>query len=211
MGRLVVFDVETTGLDPKEDHIVEFGAVSFNYDGEELSDYNTLIKTSIRMDPKVVSIHGITNKMLNEYGKDLENVAGHIHKLLSECDMWGGQNLQFDIGFVTEALNNVGYQLECKPVLDSLDISRRFIPLDLLRSRRLAKLCEFLLVPLDSAHRAVHDSRATGQCIFKMASHIGLSLEELLDTEAQTVGQWALGRDPFEAQFLGLPQSKHYG
>ena len=46
--RFIAFDVETTGLNPKEERIIELGAVLFE-NGQAVSKFNTLVNADVEI------------------------------------------------------------------------------------------------------------------------------------------------------------------
>lgn len=63
MGPFTVFDLETTGLSPSRDRIIEIGAVRVDADGT-LSRFSTLVNPSMSISPRLTAITGITNEMV---------------------------------------------------------------------------------------------------------------------------------------------------
>lgn len=202
MARIVCFDVETTGLNPNEEHIIEFGAVVVDETGKELSSYNELIKTRLIIPDEAYRVHGISKQMLNEYGKRWDSIAGEVYELVQGADYWCGQNLDFDIRFVRAALQREDIELLDCAYVDTLKSCRRFIPG--LKNYRLKTLCDHLGVSLDNAHRAVHDARATVQLAFKLCERLNLGFDQIAKDDVVCLGEFAIGLDPFEAQVLGL-------
>lgn len=201
--KILVFDTETTGLNPTEDHIVEFGCVIFNEHGENIYEYNDLVNTKIRMDKSVVAIHGISNAMLTERGRKWSFVSKKVEEMLDDADVWCGHNLEFDINFVRNGLENVGIQMPHKPTIDTLAIARRYVPEAVLRKKSLGELCKWLKVPLEQAHRACDDARATGNLLFKLSEELDISIYEMLESDSPMMGKFLWGSDPFIGQFLG--------
>ena len=61
---IIAFDLETTGLSPTFDHIVEISALKMTQGGEET--FSTLVHPPIEIPEKVIAIHGITNSMVKD-------------------------------------------------------------------------------------------------------------------------------------------------
>ena len=62
--EFVAFDLETTGLFPVVNRIVEFGAVRFRLDGREIGTWEQLVDPECLIPPGVTEIHGITDVMV---------------------------------------------------------------------------------------------------------------------------------------------------
>ncbi|MDR2900702.1 MAG: 3'-5' exonuclease [Treponema sp.] len=97
----VVFDLETTGLDPKKDKIVEIGAVKFNQCGI-IARFSVLINPGIPMPAAASQVNHITDDMLK--GKPL------LHEVLPDFlrfiqdSVLIAHNASFDSSFVNEVL-----------------------------------------------------------------------------------------------------------
>ncbi len=200
---LLSFDVETTGLDPKKNRIIEFGGVAFGDDGSVLGKVSQLIDPGVPIPPKITAITGITSKMIREEGVRWDAFSDYCKAWLDRAPVWCGQNIDFDRRFVTEEFSRQGVELEPKPFVDTLAIARRFIPVDTLRYKSLGNIASFYNVRLSRAHRAVDDAEATGRILFKLMEDVGLGLDDLISPEVVCLGHRLWGLDPFEAQFLG--------
>ena len=74
----VVVDLETTGLDPKTDKIIEIGALKIR-NGEITDSFSRLVNPGRKLEERIVEITGITDK-------ELEN-AFYIEEILPENDL----------------------------------------------------------------------------------------------------------------------------
>ena len=70
----VVFDIETTGLDSRYDHITEIGALKY-IDGELLGEFSTLVNPGVVIPNKIIEISGITNEMVKDAPAEKQAVA----------------------------------------------------------------------------------------------------------------------------------------
>lgn len=61
--RFIAFDVETTGLNPKEERIIELGAVLFE-NGQAVQKFNTLVNAEVEVSEFISNLTHITNEML---------------------------------------------------------------------------------------------------------------------------------------------------
>src|SRR5690606_30982181 len=96
-------DVETTGLDPATDEIVEFALVQFTFDRDTgtivrtIGEYVGLRQPSKPIPKEASRIHGITDQDVK--GCRLDD--GRILRMLGECEFVVAHNARFDFGFVT--------------------------------------------------------------------------------------------------------------
>lgn len=95
----VIIDLETTGLDPINDRIIEIGAIII---GKENKEYSTLIRQETNIPEKIRDLTGISDEDIKKGKK--EEIA--INELLDfiEKDCLVGYNINFDIKFINEAL-----------------------------------------------------------------------------------------------------------
>ena len=99
----VVLDLETTGLDPKKDKIIEIGAVRVR-DGEPVAIYEQMVQPGRELGERVTQITGITQEML-EGAPYIEEVLPALLEFLGE-DVLIGHRVLFDYSFVKKAAVN---------------------------------------------------------------------------------------------------------
>lgn len=153
MSCIVAFDLETTGLDPQFDRIIEIGAVKF--EGEKiLETYQTLINPQRAISPEITQITSITNEMVS--GAPLiGEVRDEFAEFLGNYPLLG-HNVQFDLSF----LRKNKFQLANEEI-DSFDLASVLMPT---ASRyNLGSLVEILKINMDElqSHRALDDARMT--------------------------------------------------
>ena len=150
----VVFDIETTGLNPKFEKIIEIGAAKVQ-DGEVSDTFSTFVNPGKSLPERIIELTGI-------YDTDVIN-APYIEDVLDPFirfvgdDILLGHNLIFDYSFIKKAAVNQKKKFDHKGI-DTLKIARRF--LTDLESRNLGFLCDHYQIQLQ-AHRALNDALAT--------------------------------------------------
>lgn len=158
----VAFDLETTGLSPETDQIIEIGALKVK-DGKVVDRFMEFVKPDKLISPAITSITGITNKMVAD-ARDTENI---IRDFVEFCEDYVlvGHNIMFDYKFCKLYAGKYGYPFEKKGV-DTLKIARK-VHKDF-ESKSLGALCEHYRITNQAAHRAYHDALATAklyQCL----------------------------------------------
>ena len=149
------FDLETTGLDPKNHRIVEIGAIKFDCRGI-IANFSTLINPGIPMPPEAATVNGITDAMLS--GKpDIKDVLPDFLSFVKNTIIMA-HNAPFDSGFINENLVRELIQ----PVLtnitiDTIELAKKKMPG--LKSYSLQKLAPELGLEAINAHRARDDAR----------------------------------------------------
>ena len=101
-AHLVLFDTETTGIDPEREEIIEIGAVSVSEGGEDGS-FNALIRLSKgrTLPPFITQLTGITPEALAAEGIEKAEAAASFCRLLEREDtLLVAYNAQFDLNFL---------------------------------------------------------------------------------------------------------------
>jgi DNA polymerase III epsilon subunit family exonuclease len=175
--EFVAFDLETTGLFPVVNRIVEFGAVRFRLDGGVLATCGQLVDPECPISPEVTGIHGITDAMLRGQPTLAEALAGFLDFLGGSATILLAHNAAFDVGFLNFAAAKTGLVLPSNPVIDTLDVARscvRGAP-----SCRLEDLVVHLGLAESEDHRALSDSRL----VMKSFTHVARQTEWLRTVE----------------------------
>ena len=161
----IAFDIETTGLSPEENEIIEIGALKVR-DGKVQERFMEFIKPRLPIPANITGITGITNDMVED-ARGREQV---IPDFLQFCgqDILIGHNVLFDYSFVKRSAESLGYTFE-RDGIDTLKIARtvhRDLP-----SKSLGELCEHYRINNAAAHRAYHDALATAKLYQTMAHY----------------------------------------
>lgn len=163
LGPFTVFDVETTGMSPAGDRIVQLAAVRVEEDGA-VSRYASLVNPGRPIPPGVTLIHHITDEMVADAPQFKQ--VGLAFTDFARRSTLVAHNARFDLGFLQESLARCGLELWKGKTMDSLRLVRKTHPN--LPSYRLQYLREFF--KLDSpesmrAHRADADVEWTLQVL----------------------------------------------
>lgn len=148
----IALDLETTGLSPARDRILEIGAVKVE-EGEVTDCYETFIDCGIPIPPKITELTGITGEMIKGSPFRDEAVKGFLN--FSQEMVLLGHNLPFDYGFMKQNVVNMGISYE-RYGLDTLKIAR--ICLSELQGRSLDRLAKHYGIPQEHHHRALDDA-----------------------------------------------------
>lgn len=153
----VCVDIETTGIRPKWDRIIEIGAVKVR-DGKEVDRFSKLIYPGIHIPLRIMKLTGITDEMLA--GKpQIQQVLPKFLEFVKE-DFLLGHNIRFDYSFLKQNAINLNLKFE-KKGMDTLKIARKVLPQ--LESRALDYLCNFYHIKDENHHRALNDASVTSQ------------------------------------------------
>jgi len=103
----IVFDLETTGLDPKQDSILEIGAIKVNRHSVNHDAFEQLINPGIKIPRKATDINGITQQMVEDHGKPIANVLPEFIEFIGNHHLVAF-NAKFDMAFIREASKKQG-------------------------------------------------------------------------------------------------------
>ena len=178
---LAVIDVETTGFDPEVERIIEIGIVLFER-GEVIDRYGQLIDPQKEVPQEVVELTGIKQEDL-EGMPTFDQVAPEIHRRLQHVGV-GAYNLSFDRSFVAAELERVGLSWPSDaPTLDPLIFARQFFQNS--PRKNLGAISKLLDIPLEEAHRAIHDAEVAGQVLYAFGDKLPERLQDLIVLQAQ--------------------------
>ncbi len=159
-----VVDIETTGLNPRWDHIIEIGAIRY-VNGEEVGRFQMLVqppqyKKGRYVDDFIESLTGITNEMLAEAPK-ADEVISQFDIFLGD-DIIVGYNVGFDINFIYDCYcQYLGKPLSNDHV-DVMRFSRKLHPE--MSHHRLSDMVHLFKVRDVGSHRAIPDVMMTQAC-----------------------------------------------
>ena len=155
MKEYVAFDLETTGLSPENDQMIEIGAVKIRNE-KIIGKYNCIIYPEVPVSDFVVELTGISREMLSKGIPLKDGVEGFLD--LSEGFPVLGHNIMFDYSFMKIAAKSVSRSFEKKGV-DTLVLARKL--LKGLENKKLGTLCSYYHYVNEAAHRAYDDALAT--------------------------------------------------
>ena len=153
---LVIFDLETTGLFPRRDRIVEIAAVKINPDSSE-ETLEHLVNPTIPIPKETTAVHGISDEDVKSC-PTFADLADEIYAFFEGCDIGGFNSDRYDIPCLEEEFFRVGKNFS-SAVGKRIDVQRlyhRMEPRDL--STALSFYCGR---SHEGAHGALADARAT--------------------------------------------------
>lgn len=151
MDSIVAVDVETTGLDPERDAIIEVGAVRFSGTRVE-AEWSSLINPRRHVPEFITSLTGIDDAMLRQ-APVFRDVAPAIESFIGSAPILG-HNVRFDLGFLRKGIN-----LADSRVVDTYELAAVLLPSA--GRYNLGALGKELGVLLPATHRALDDARVT--------------------------------------------------
>lgn len=164
----IVVDIETTGLDPTYDDIIEIGAIHVK-DGNEIARFSELIRPECGyVSDFITALTGITNEMLWD-AEDAPEVLPRFMDFVGNHYIVG-HNVNFDINFIYDSVLmyfNTHFQND---YIDTMRISRKLHP-DW-KHNRLSDISEYYGVDCTDAHRALRDCVITKNCFLELKQEV---------------------------------------
>lgn len=167
-----VLDLETTGLSPNYDSIIEIGIIKVK-ENKIVDKYNSLINPGFLINEYITSITGITNEMLKgkpkiiDLRKEVLNFIGN--------DVLVGHNISFDVSFLQKGFNE-----ELKnEYIDTLQFCRKLFKE--LSHHRLTDMSNYLEISRNE-HRSMSDCLCTKElydCIKEKMKNDGLEINDI--------------------------------
>ena len=156
MARIIYWDLETTGLNPFHDQIIEIAAVD-----NQGNTFESLVslEPGVVLSAKVTELTGITTEMLTGQ-PSISAVLSRFLTFITGCDYLIGHNsIRFDNLFLKSALRRAGFTFTTSLHLDTMLLCQYYYPN--IYSFSLGSLCKYFSVKHEQAHRAMGDVTAT--------------------------------------------------
>jgi DNA polymerase III subunit epsilon len=181
-GEYIVLDVETTGLRPFRQRLIEVCALKIR-EGEVIDTFTTLLNPEKRLPGFITELTSITEEMV-QHAPRFAAVAESLLRFIGER-LIVGHNVRFDISFVNAELARVGKPPLINPRLDTLSLAVRLLPG--LKKPNLERMASTLGVPIVHRHRAEGDARLTAESLHRLlplAKQAGLPTLEAMQALA---------------------------
>ena len=153
----VVFDIETTGLNPQQDRITEIGAVKIR-NGQIVDRFSAFVNPGVSIPSFIVKLTGITDDMVKD-APPIEQVLNEFMEFI-QGSVLVAHNANFDVGFIKQNAKVMGEKVK-NSYIDTLELCRKMFPE--LGRYKLNIVAKHLKIELENHHRAVHDSMATAK------------------------------------------------
>lgn len=108
--KIVVFDVESTGVDSHNDRVIQLFIGVYNRAGECLKKWSWEINAGVDIPEEATAVHGYTREWLERYGEDPKEVFAEARDVfLQNLKLpWIAYNLSFDLTFLDEEFKRHG-------------------------------------------------------------------------------------------------------
>ena len=156
----VVFDLETTGIRPDVDEIIEISAIQVK-DHKVAEKYSTLVNPGIHIPASATAVNHITDQMVKDAPK-IEDALGGFLEFIGD-DILVGHNIHsFDLNFVFDAGMRVFGTEVGNDYIDTLFMARQCLPE--LSHHKLSDVANYFQISTAGAHRALNDCIMNQSC-----------------------------------------------
>jgi DNA polymerase-3 subunit epsilon len=170
--RFVVFDMETTGLDAREDVILSIGAIAVVGNGIEVGDF---LEVYIRQDKFASKSIAFNNAVLKETNEKVVEAEGIIQFLNFVKDATlVGHNVNLDIEMVNQALKRLDLGRLKNPLMDTNALFQRWKGLPDNTRTSLDDVCDALKIDKSDRHTAWGNAYTTALVFLKLKRKLGI-------------------------------------
>ena len=158
-ANFVAIDVETTGLSPVYNELIEISAIKYEK-AKKKDTFSTLIKPKKEISDTITNITGITNEMVKN-APNIEQVMPKLIDFIGEYPIVA-HNANFDYSFLQ---NNSQKSFSKNKVIDTVAISRKMLPS--LPNHKLNTVSKYIGIEEDGFHRAEFDCECCAKIYIK--------------------------------------------
>lgn len=190
----VCVDCESTGLDPKQDRIIEVAVMKFTFDAT-LAEFESLIDPQVQIPAASIAIHHITQEMVT--GKPtIDQVLTDVFALIGDHPIIG-HGIKYDVEILAHHAErcNIPCTIRKNPSFDTLRLARLYGQSP---SNSLETLRQHFNIAEEGAHRAMSDVVVNIQ-VFKKLSKDFRTLEQVTEALSRPI------------QMKNMPLGKHKG
>ena len=171
----VVFDLETTGLSPDKNKIIEIGAVKV-VDGAITERFSTFVNPEVPIPYNIEQLTSIKDDMVLDAPR-IEEILPEFMKFC-EGTVMVAHNAEFDTGFIRRNCERMGLPFDFT-IADTVALARILLPQ--LNRFKLDTVAKAVGVSLDHHHRAVDDAACTAEIFVKFIEMLHERGMETLD------------------------------
>lgn len=161
--NLIIFDLESTGVDTNKDRIVQIACIKFFKNGKS-EEKEMLVNPEIPIPKEASDVHGITDEDVKDAPK-FKQIAKSLRKYFDGCDIGGFNSDSYDVGLLLSEMDRAGvdFDMEGRNLVDVLKLYRELFPntLEAIYGRLTGE-------SLEGAHDALVDVKATKTVLDKI-------------------------------------------
>lgn len=177
----VVVDLETTGIDPATDRILQMAAIVIDGTGRIVESFDTVVKPEYPEEYThgAEHIHGISQAEVAN-GMPLRQALTQLADI-TRGKHFTAHNAPFDIGFLHAESQRVGFNYAVTQFIDTLQLARR-TDVERTRKHSLEALCAHYGIERERQHEAKADATATAELLIRLMADLSIdSPDQLVD------------------------------
>lgn len=199
LTNLTFIDVETTGLSPSRDRIIEIGLLRMQK-GKVKKTYSSLVNPEMSLPPEITMLTGITARELDD-APVFSSIADEIRELL-EGTLFVAHNARFDYSFIKTEFARVDTSFNAR-ILCTAKLSRRLFPR--FRRHNLDSIIERFGIHVETRHRAFDDAKVLAEFYIRAKKQFGTKI--LSDAAAYVTKTASIPKSLDAAMVARLPES----
>ena len=162
--EFTVFDVETSGLNPEKDDVLEIAALKLR--GQEIIGRLELLAQPTRSIPlEAERVHGLNEIYLLVNGQSIDSVIKKFLEFLGNSIVVGHNIREFDWLFILYYTKKFKWPQPENKIIDTLELSRKLLSLP---SNTLANVANYFGFEHKDAHRAMPDVEMNAKVFLKL-------------------------------------------
>ncbi len=175
----VVVDLETTGIDPTTDRIIQMAAIVIDGTGRIIESFDTVVKPESpeQYTHGAEHIHGISQAQVAA-GMPLRHALSQLATITSGKH-FTAHNAPFDIGFLHAESERVGFDYAVSQFIDTLQLARR-TDVEKTRKHSLEALCSHYGIERERQHEAKADATATAELLIRLMADLSIDTPDQL-------------------------------
>lgn len=167
LSDYTVIDIETTGLSPAYDSIIELAAIRIR-NNVPVFTFQTLVKPPFPVNGLIEALTGITNEMLKN-APTIDEVIGLFQRFIGS-DVVVGHNVGFDVNFIYDAcMEHLGVPFTNNHI-NTVRFANKLLPADVRKG--LESVCQYMGIPCGGAHRAERDCELANAVYQKLSGAV---------------------------------------
>lgn len=178
----VVFDLETTGVSPYNDEVIEISAVKARK-GKVVEEFSELVNLKRTIPFAASRVNNITDDMVSD-APFFDEVLRHFLEFVGENVLVGHNIQSFDMKFIYRDCERYFHQLITNDYVDTLILAKRCFPE--WRHRRLGDLADYYGISTQGAHRALADCRMNQRVFELLGKEMNTETKKTLDSNVKT-------------------------
>lgn len=151
----IAIDIETTGLDPEKDEILEIAAIKY-IENNEAEIFSRVVKVQKPLTKEISELTGITDDFLLKNGMDIETALKDFWNFVGRAKLVG-YNVSFDMSFLRNASIEHKIKMQANKCIDILQLARRKVKGT--KNYKMSTVASELGIEMAQKHRAESDCR----------------------------------------------------